>query len=86
MCQVANQMTTQIKDLLEYSMDYKKVADKKGHLLAPKRRQTKYLCCKTFGKTGVRGMGGYVNAPEGVLRPKALPEPNVIPHAPDAVP
>ena len=31
-------------------------------------------------------MGGYVNAPEGAFRPKALPEPNVTPHAPDAVP
>ncbi len=27
-----------------------------------------------------------MNAQEGALRPKALPEPNVTPHAPDAVP
>ncbi len=33
-------------------------------------RQTKYLFCETFANTGVRGMGGYVNAPEGALRPE----------------
>ena len=59
MRQMTNQMKNKIIDLLAYPIRHKKVEDsEKSDLLASNCAKPDTYLIKTFGNTGVRGMGG----------------------------